>query len=75
MEEGQKELVTLGSVIKERRKLLKLTQEEFAEKCELHRTYIGQIERGEKNISFVNILRVAKALETKPSDIFNQSGL
>lgn len=75
MQDGQKELEGFGSVIKERRKLLKLSQEEFAEKCELHRTYIGQIERGEKNISFVNILKISKALNLNPSDIFDQARL
>jgi transcriptional regulator with XRE-family HTH domain len=52
-----------------------LSQEDFAEQCGLHRTYIGQVERGEKNISFVNILRIAKGLRAKPSQLFEQSKL
>lgn len=48
---------------------MSLSQEDFAEVCDLHRTYIGQIERGEKNISFENILRVSRALGLKPSGL------
>lgn len=72
--ECAEELRRLGAAIREARKTLALSQEEFAERCGLHRTYIGQIERGEKNISFVNILRVAKALSVLPSDLFRNSG-
>jgi transcriptional regulator with XRE-family HTH domain len=73
--EGKTELRDMGDTIRRRRKLLKVSQEDFAELCDLHRTYIGQIERGEKNISFVNILKVAAALKIKPSQLFSQSGL
>ena len=39
-----------------------LSQEELAEKASLHRTYIGMVERAEKNITLVNIEKIAKAL-------------
>ena len=48
----------------------KLSQEELAYKAELHRTYIGMIERGEKNISLLNIEKVAKALGVKIQELF-----
>ena len=57
--------------IKELRKKLWLSQEKLAEKCTLHRTYIWNIERGEKNVALENIEKIAKALEVKIKDLFN----
>jgi transcriptional regulator with XRE-family HTH domain len=51
-----------GLKIKEQRIKLHLTQEELAFKANLHRTYIGMVERGEKNISLKNIEKISKAL-------------
>ena len=47
-----------------------LSQESFAELVGLHRTYIGMLERGEKNVTLKNIERVTKALNLKLSDFF-----
>jgi transcriptional regulator with XRE-family HTH domain len=55
-------LVLLGKRVHELRAAKKWSQEEFAHISGLHRTYIGQIERGEKNISFDNLSRVAGSL-------------
>ena len=49
------------------------SQESLAFKCGLHRTYIGCIERGEKNVTIVNIEKIAKALEVKISQLFETS--
>lgn len=46
-----------------------LTQEELAERTQMHFTYIGSVERGQRNISLLNILRLAKALEIDPGDL------
>lgn len=62
--------IKFGIVVKELRKSKGLSQEKFAEKVELHRTYISDIERGEKNISLLNISKIAEGLEVKPSEIF-----
>jgi transcriptional regulator with XRE-family HTH domain len=75
MQEAKTQLRQFGDAVRRCRSVLKLSQEDFAELCELHRTYIGQVERGEKNISFINILRIAKALGVKPSQLFGQSKL
>ncbi len=57
--------------VRARRKEKWLSQEELAEKCGLHRTYIWIVERGEKNISLENIEKVAKALGVKVKDLFS----
>lgn len=73
--EGKSELRALGDAIRAERKKLEVSQEDFAEMCDLHRTYIGQLERGEKNVSFTNVLRVARALEVLPSSLLKRAGL
>jgi transcriptional regulator with XRE-family HTH domain len=73
--EGKSELRALGDAIREERKKLGVSQEDFAEICDLHRTYIGQVERGEKNISFTNVLRVARGCRIKPSVLIARAGL
>jgi transcriptional regulator with XRE-family HTH domain len=55
-------LVLLGKRVHELRVGRKWSQEEFAHVSGLHRTYIGQIERGEKNISFANLVKVSGVL-------------
>lgn len=54
----------LGAAIRKRRLALGLTQEELAEKADLHWTYISGIERGVKNVSIVNLFQIAQALGT-----------
>ena len=59
-----------GERIRHLRSQQGLSQEEFAHKIGLDRTYIGGVERGERNISLDNIHRVALALEVPPSELF-----
>ena len=58
-----------GDAIRCRRKRLGLSQEEVSERAGLHRTYIGDIERGERNVSLENIYRIAQALRTRVSTL------
>lgn len=55
-------LIKFGNRVRDKRTFLKLSQEELAERAGVHRTYIGMIERAEKNITLSNIERIAKAL-------------
>jgi transcriptional regulator with XRE-family HTH domain len=57
----------LGLAIRQLRRASGISQEAFAASCGLHRTYIGGIERGERNVSFANLLRIADALDVRPS--------
>ena len=59
-----------GKTIKSLRNSLELSQEDFADKCGFHRTYIGQIERGERNPSLKSIEVFAKTLKMSLSQLF-----
>lgn len=60
----------IGKRIRNYRTQLKLSQEELAEKCSLHPTYIGQVERGEKNATIESISRIAAGLDIPLSTLF-----
>lgn len=62
-------LVDFGDRLRECRYEADLTQEELAEAAGLHWTYIGQIERGERNLTYLNVLRLARGLEMTPSEL------
>ena len=61
--------VAFGKRVRQRRQDLGLTQEEAAEKADLHPTYWGSVERGERNIALENIIALAKALKMAPKDL------
>ena len=59
----------LGENIRSLRTKKQITQEQLAELCDLHRTYIGAMERGDRNVSLNNIVKVAQALNVTPSEL------
>jgi len=63
-------LIRFGHTIRSKRLSLDLTQETLAEKAELHRTYIADIERGTRNVSLQNIERLALALGCSLETLF-----
>jgi transcriptional regulator with XRE-family HTH domain len=65
-------LVEFGKRIQKLRKEKNISQEKLAELAGLHRTYIGMIERGEKNITLRNINRIANAINIDIKDLFNK---
>lgn len=64
-------LKKFGNKVREERLKRGLSQEKFAEKVDVHRTYIGMIERAEKNITLTNIKKISDALNITLSDLFN----
>src|SRR5690606_35900008 len=65
--------VTFGKRVRLKRHELEMTQEELAEKCGLHPTYVGSVERGERNIALENIIALAKGLRCSPKDLLPES--
>ena len=70
-----KERRLLGAAVRVRRRALELSQEEFAEKVDCHRNFVGRIERGEQNPTVDTLVRIARALRCKISDLFFEAGL
>lgn len=68
-------LVQLGAAVRARRIGLALSQEALADYAEIDRSHMGKIERGERNVTFLNIVKIANAFQCKPSDIFMDAGL
>jgi transcriptional regulator with XRE-family HTH domain len=62
--------VRFGKALRQRRNKIGVSQEAFAGMCELDRTYIGGIERGERNVALVNIEKLAKTLRISISELF-----
>ena len=69
------DLVKFGDAVRARRKALEISQEALAGLAEIDRSHMGKIERGERNITFLNISRIANALQCKPSELLMDAGL
>ena len=62
--------LTFGNRIRQLRLAQRLSQEELAFRAGVHRTYLGGIERGERNVALINIAAIAKALNISLSELF-----
>jgi transcriptional regulator with XRE-family HTH domain len=62
--------IRFGKSLRQKRHKLGVSQEEFAEMCGLDRTYIGGIERGERNVALVNLEKIAKTLRISIAELF-----
>lgn len=67
-------LSQFGARVKRLRERSGLSQEELAAKVGIHRTYIGSVERGERNLGLINVLRIADALSVAPALLFKEFG-
>lgn len=65
-------LKRFGVAVKARRDELTLSQEELAERADLHRTYISGIEQGRRNLSLLNIVKLAQALGMDPAALLER---
>lgn len=63
-------LVDFGARVRHYRKARGYSQEAFADACEIDRSYMGGVERGERNLALINIVRIIEALAMEPSAFF-----
>lgn len=63
-------LVAFGAAVRSRRKALGYSQEAFADACGIDRSYMGGVERGERNLALVNIALLIETLGIQPSEFF-----
>lgn len=62
-------LRALGAAIRKRRAEMGISQERLAHRAKLDRSYVGGVERGERNVAYVNILKLAKALDLSATEL------
>lgn len=60
----------IGDNIRKYRNIKGWSQEDLALECDLHRTYIGAVERGEKNITILNLLKIKNKLEVRLDELY-----
>lgn len=68
------DLVAFGAAVRARRKELGLSQEALADLAEIDRSHMGKIERGERNVTLLNVIRISRALNIKISDLLISAG-
>ncbi|MEK2602920.1 helix-turn-helix transcriptional regulator [Burkholderia arboris] len=69
------DLRELGRSIRARRLALDISQESLAHLASIDRSHMGKIERGERNVTLMNLLKIARALSCRPSDLLQAAGL
>jgi transcriptional regulator with XRE-family HTH domain len=72
--ENKNQLKSFGLRVRTLRKAMDWSQDQLAEEANLHRTYISGLERGERNVSVINVLRLARALKTTPGKLLDNIG-
>jgi transcriptional regulator with XRE-family HTH domain len=65
----------LGMAVRRRREDIGLSQDELGHLCGLHRTYIGSVERGERNVTLDSIVAIAAALQLNPHELLKRASL
>ena len=68
-------LAALGAVVRSERKVLGISQEALADAASIDRSHMGRIERGERNLTLLNLVRVARALDKLPSQLLAEAQL
>lgn len=69
------QLARLGAAIRSKRKSAGLSQEALADAAGIDRSHMGKIERGERNLSLLNLGRIATAIQLRPSELLAEAGL
>ena len=71
----EQRLLKLGQTIRAQRLALEMSQEALADAAGIDRSHMGKIERGERNVTLLNILKIASALDRPASALLSDSGL
>jgi transcriptional regulator with XRE-family HTH domain len=71
----RKALSDLGIMIRHRREDIGLSQDELGHLCGLHRTYIGSVERGERNLTMDSLISISGALQMNPHELLERASL
>lgn len=74
-QDDDRQLLKLGQSIRAHRTAMSLSQEALADAAGIDRSHMGKIERGERNVTLLNILRIAVAINQRPSEILAAAGL
>ncbi|WP_093079113.1 helix-turn-helix domain-containing protein [Sphingobium sp. AP50] len=69
------QLARLGVAIRSKRKSVGLSQEALADAAGIDRSHMGKIERGERNVTFLNLSRIAAAIQLRPSELLVEADL
>ena len=73
--DGDQQLLKLGSAVRAERMKRGLSQEAFADAAGIDRSHMSEIERGKRNLTFLNILKIAEAMGVPPSQLMAVAGL
>lgn len=68
-------LAAVGDCVRRRRSDVGLSQDELGHLSGLHRTYIGSVERGERNVTLASLVRISRALQLEPHELLKRAGL
>lgn len=68
-------LLSLGAAVRSRREAIGLSQDELGHLCGLHRTYIGSVERGERNLTLGSLVALSSALQIQVHELLKRAGL
>lgn len=73
--DSDQQLKLLGRAVRARREALDISQEALADAAQMDRAHMGKIERGERNVTLLNLLKIAAALGCPASEILEAAGL
>ena len=74
-QDGDGSLKRLGDAVRAARKVKGLSQEALADASGIDRSHMGKIERGERNVTLLNVLKIADALQARASDLLRRANL
>lgn len=72
--DADQNLVRFGLAVRDARKALQMTQDELAHIAGIERAHLGKIERGERNVSLLNVIKIAAAMKRLPSELLAAGG-